>query len=461
VVVTVLSIAGAQKPVIPFVETVGKGAMAVPEQNGPTGAKAGVMLLSMVMVRVVATAHCPASGVNVYIVVTVLSIAGAQVPVIPFVEVVGNGAMAAPEQNGPTGANAGVILLSMVMVSVVVTAHCPASGVNVYVVVTVLSIAGAQVPVIPFVEVVGNGAMAVPEQNGPTVAKAGVMLLSMVMVIVVVTAHCPASGVNVYVVVTVLSIAGAQVPVIPFVEVVGKGAMAVPEQNGPTEANVGVMLLSMVMVRVVVTAHCPASGVNVYVVVTVLSIAGAQVPVIPLSEVIGNGAMAAPEQNGPTGENVGKMLLSMVMVRVVVTAHCPASGVNVYIVVTVLSMAGAQEPVMPFVEIVGNGAMAAPEQNGPTEAKAGVMLLSMVMVRVVVTAHSPASGVNVYVVVTVLSIAGAQVPVIPLSEVIGNGAMAAPEQNGPTGAKAGVILLSMVMVSVVVTAHCPASGVNE
>jgi hypothetical protein len=324
-----------------------------------------------------------------------------------------------------------------------------------------LSIAGAQVPVIPFVEVVGNGAMAVPEQNGPTGAKAGVMLLSMVMVIVVVTAHCPASGVNVYVVVTVLSIAGAQVPVMPFVEIAGNGAMAVPEQNGPTEANVGVMLLSMVMVIVVETAHCPASGVNVYVVVTVLSIAGVQVPVIPLSEVIGKGAMAAPEQNGPTGENVGKMLLSIVMVKVVVTAHCPASGVNVYVVVTVLSIAGAQEPVIPFVEVVGNGAMAVPEQNGPTEANVGVMLLSMVMVRVVVTPHCPASGVNVYVVVTVLSIAGAQVPVIPLSEVIGNGAMAAPEQNGPTGAKAGVISGSIVISILKEAAHCPTSGVNK
>jgi hypothetical protein len=116
---------------MPFVEIAGNGAMAVPEQNGPIGAKAGVMLLSMVMVSVLVTAHCPASGVNVYVVVTVLSIAGAQVPVIPFVEVVGNRAMAAPEQNGPTGAKAGVMLLSTVMVRVVVTAHCPTSGVNV------------------------------------------------------------------------------------------------------------------------------------------------------------------------------------------------------------------------------------------------------------------------------------------------------------------------------------------
>ena len=52
-----------------------------------------------------------------------LLIAGFQVPVIPFVDVVGNAGMEAPLQNGPTAANAGVTFGVMVIVSCVVVAH--------------------------------------------------------------------------------------------------------------------------------------------------------------------------------------------------------------------------------------------------------------------------------------------------------------------------------------------------
>ena len=85
--------------------------------------------------------------------------AGAHVPVMPLVEVVGSGASTAPEQIGTTAAKVGVMLGLTVMVSVVVVAHCPAAGVNVYElvpIVAVLMAAGFQVPVIPFVDEVGN-----------------------------------------------------------------------------------------------------------------------------------------------------------------------------------------------------------------------------------------------------------------------------------------------------------------
>jgi hypothetical protein len=59
------------------------------------------------------------------------------------------------------------------------------------------------------------------------------------------------------------------------------------------------------MVNVVVVAHCPAVGVNVYVVVIVLFNAGSHVPLIPLRDVVGNGANMVPEQIGATGLNVG------------------------------------------------------------------------------------------------------------------------------------------------------------
>ena len=64
-------------------------------------------------------------------VVAVLSKTGDQVPVMPLVEVVGNGDNVAPEHIAATAANVGVTFGVTVMVSVVVIAHCPAVGVNV------------------------------------------------------------------------------------------------------------------------------------------------------------------------------------------------------------------------------------------------------------------------------------------------------------------------------------------
>jgi hypothetical protein len=57
-----------------------------------------------------------------------------------------------------------------------------------------------------------------------------------------------------------------------------------------------------------VVAHVGADvdvGVNVYVVDTVLLIAGDQLPAIPLFEVVGNALIAAPKQIGVTWVNVG------------------------------------------------------------------------------------------------------------------------------------------------------------
>jgi hypothetical protein len=64
------------------------------------------------------------------------------------------------------------------------------------------------------------------------------------------------------------------------------------------------------------------------------------------------------------------------------------------------------------------------------------------------------------VVVAVLFKAGAQVPVIPLLEVVGSADKVAPEQIGATALKVGVIFGFTTIVNVVVVAHCPAVGVN-
>ena len=108
---------------------------------------------------------------------------------------------------------------------------------------------------------------------------------------------------------------------------------------------------------------------------------------MPLFEVVGNGASVAPAHIGATAVKVGVMLELTVIVSVVVVAHCPASGVNVYVVVAVLSKAGDQVPVMPLFEVIGSAASVAPAHIGATVVKAGVTAALTVIVKVVVVAH--------------------------------------------------------------------------
>ena len=80
---------------------------------------------------------------------------------------------------------------------------------------------------------------------------------------VVLVAHWPEFGVKVYVVVAVLFKAGLQVPVIPLLEVVGRGDKQPPEQIAATALNSGLTCGLMVMLSTFTFAHCPASGVKV------------------------------------------------------------------------------------------------------------------------------------------------------------------------------------------------------
>ena len=130
--------------------------------------------------------------------------------------------------------------------------------------------------------------------------------------------------------VAVLFKAGDQVPAIPLLEVVGSAANVCPAQIGATAVKVGVIVFPFtVIVSVAVVAHCPAAGVKVYVVVTVLFKAGDQVPVIPLLDVVGNGDNVCPVHIAETAVNVGVITGLTVIVMVVVVAHCPVFGVNV------------------------------------------------------------------------------------------------------------------------------------
>ena len=63
--------------------------------------------------------------------------------------------------------------------------------------------------------------------------------------------------------------------------------------------------------------------------VVVLFNAGVQEPDTPFNEVVGNDAIVAPKQTGPTGLKTGTMLELTVIVIVAVFEHCPTEGVNV------------------------------------------------------------------------------------------------------------------------------------
>jgi hypothetical protein len=194
-----------------------------------------------------------------------LTVAGLHVPVIPFVDVAGRTGAADPLQIAVTGANAGTAGWLTVTLSVVIVAHCPVAGVNVYVaVIVLLTVEGLHVPVIPFVDVAGRTGGVDPLQIAVTGANVGTAGWLTVTVRVVVFAHCPVAGVNVYVPDAVLlTIAGFHVPVIPFVDVVGSTGDADPLQMAVTGANVGVAGAITVTFSVVIAAHCPDEGVNV------------------------------------------------------------------------------------------------------------------------------------------------------------------------------------------------------
>ena len=135
--------------------------------------------------------------------------------------------------------------------------------------------------------------------------------------------------------VAVLMVAGLHVPVTPLLDVVGNAGAALFWHNGPIAVNVGVTCGSMIMVSVAFVAHCPAAGVKMYVVgpaVAVLMVAGLHVPVTPLLEVVANAGAAEFWHSGPMGVNAGVTSGLTVMINVPCVAHCPAAGVNVYVV---------------------------------------------------------------------------------------------------------------------------------
>ena len=172
-----------------------------------------------------------------------------------------------------------------------------------------------------------------------------------------------------------LTVAGDHVPGMPLVDVPGNIGAVVPAQKAGIWVNVGVTGWFTVMDIVVVVAHCPAFGVNVYVPEAVLlTVAGDHVPVIPLVDVPGNVGAVVPAQNGGICVNVGVTGWFTVMLIVVVVAHCPAFGVKVYVPEAVLLIvAGDHVPVIPLVEVPGNAGAVVPAQKAGICVKTGVL----------------------------------------------------------------------------------------
>lgn len=56
---------------------------------------------------------------------------------------------------------------------------------------------------------------------------------------------------------------------------------------------------------------------------------GDQLPVIPLIDVVGNGAKVEPEHNGAMELKLGRVCAFTIMLSVAFTAHCPGLGINV------------------------------------------------------------------------------------------------------------------------------------
>lgn len=87
-----------------------------------------------------------------------------------------------------------------------------------------------------------------------------------------------------------------------------------------------------------------------------LIVAGVQVPLIPLRDVVGNAGGVEFWHNGPIRLKVGPTCDVTTTVMVAEVPHCPAAGVKVCVVDPTTAMfivAGLQVPVTPFVDVAG------------------------------------------------------------------------------------------------------------
>ena len=172
--------------------------------------------------------------------------------------------------------------------------------------------------------------------------------------------------------------AGAQVPVMPLLEVVGNADKVAPEQIGATVLNVGVMFGFTVTVNVVPATHPAEVGVNTYVPELFGSTtAGAHMPVMPLVDMFdktGTDPLVQIEMDVPNGK-VAITFGITVMEAVTGTPQVPAAGVNVYVpLVVLLTTVGLQVPLMPLLDVAGKTGAGEPSQKDAMELKRGTAI---------------------------------------------------------------------------------------
>ena len=258
-----LTTAGFHEPAMPLALRFGNGGAADPEQIVVLvpKPKEGVTFGFTVCVYVNGVAHWPAVGVKIYVPELLGStVVGLQVPVTPFIEVVGNDGPGAPAHTEAVGVKVKVGLRVGVTatVNVVPVIQPVPLGVNIYVPELLGSTtAGDHVPEIPFKEVVGKtGTGPIAPQKFKLVPKANVGTVLGITVTFTVTDNpqVPLAGVNWYDPEAWLLItAGDHVPAIPFCEMAGNDGAGVPAQNGGIAANNGTNIgsLSTTPVRIV------------------------------------------------------------------------------------------------------------------------------------------------------------------------------------------------------------------
>ena len=126
-------------------------------------------------------------------------------------------------------------------------------------------------------------------------------------------------------------------------------------------------------------------------------------------------------------------------------------------------MAGAHEPVIELLDVVGKAAIAAPSQKGPTGVKVGTTGGLTIRLSVALVAQTEPEGVNVSVDVPALAASNAvgdQVPLSPSFEGFGGGGGVSPSQTGAGVGKVGVVLGVMLIVIDAVVTHVPPDGVK-
>jgi hypothetical protein len=119
-----------------------------------------------------------------------------------------------------------------------------------------------------------------------------------------------------------------------------------------------------------------------------LTIAGFQVPVIELLDVVGKTGRVEPEHIGAISVKVGVIVGFTVTLIVVPIAHSPTLGVKLYIPeVVLLTITGFQVPVIPLFDVRGKVGLVVPEHIGAMAVKLGVRIGLTVTFNVAVVAH--------------------------------------------------------------------------